>query len=352
MFYVGKITGGVDVLIGNGSPNEHVVISGMSGAGKSVRIADIERHILEQNGTIIALDINGTHADIGGPSCLHISAQKDGLDFRFLDTSFVKIGQETRSNLVQYAVETLCPRQLRGACQLAAVYKAMDFAIENAKDFDCEMDAIANGLKEQDDAAAVGAYNHLRPILEGQIFRKSRKHIERGKLNVFSLQGLNPKTQKRVSEIVLSAIWRRLRIEGMCGAKFTLVLDEFQNLDLHKDTAFFQMLTESRKYGVNMILATQTLATFSKKELAIIDQAAVKLYFKPSTSDVKTIAALVDTKHYDRWVSKLLKLQIGQAITVGDFEVKGRRIIQPILTYSEFFEANKVVPVGLKFREV
>lgn len=349
--YVGKITGGAEVLIGNESPNKHVVISGMSGAGKSVRILDIERHILEQHGTIIALDINGTHADIGGPSCVHISAQEDGLDMRFLDTTFVESGRETRSNLVQYAVETLCPRQLRGACQLAAVYRAMDFAIENADDFDCEMDAIAYGLKEQDDAAAVGAYNHLRHILEGQIFRKSQKHIERGKRNVLSLQGLNPKTQKRVSEIVLAAIWRKLRIEGMHGTKFTLVLDEFQNLDLQKDTAFFQMLTESRKYGVNMILATQTLAIFSKKELAIIDQAAVKLYFRPSVSDVKTIAALIDARHYDRWCQKLSKLQIGQAVTVGDFEVKGRRIAQPILTYSECPEKSGVLPFLLETEE-
>lgn len=341
--YVGKITGGADVLISNGSLNKHVVISGMSGAGKSVRILDIERHILEQHGTIIALDINGTHSDMGSPSCVHISAQEDGLDMRFLDTTFVESGRETKSNLVQYAVETLCPRQLRGACQLAAVYKALDFAIKNADDFDCEMDAIAYSLKEQDDSAAVGAYNHLRPILEGQIFRKSQKHIERGKINVISLQGLNPKTQKRVCEIVLAAIWRRLRIDGMCGIKFTLVLDEFQNLDLHNDTAFFQMLTESRKYGVNMLLATQTLAIFSKKELAIIDQAAVKLYFKPSASDVKTIAALVDPKHYDRWSQKLLKLQIGQAITVGDFEVNGRRIEQAILTHSEFPIENRVL---------
>ena len=29
--------------------------------GKSVRIADIEKHILAENGTIVVLDVNGTH---------------------------------------------------------------------------------------------------------------------------------------------------------------------------------------------------------------------------------------------------------------------------------------------------
>ena len=105
----------------------------------------------------------------------HISAQEDGLNVRFMDTSFVEKGEETMSNLIQYIAETLCPRQLRGACQLATVYKAIEFAIRNVESFDCEMEALAYGLKEQDDMAAMGAYNHLRSVLEGRIFRKKQE---------------------------------------------------------------------------------------------------------------------------------------------------------------------------------
>lgn len=343
--YIGTILNGAEVMIGKASPNSHIVITGMSGTGKSVRIADIEKHIISENGTIVVLDVNGTHSGFMNDRYNHISAQEDGLNLRFLDTSFVEKGEETMSNLIQYIAETLCPRQLRGTCQLATVYKAIEYAIENVASFNSEMEALAYGLKEQDDTAAMGAYNHLRPILEGHIFRKSHKQIMVGKVNVISLKGINPQTQKRVIEIVLAVLWRKLRFEGVQRNKFTLVLDEFQNLDFHKETAFFQMLTESRKYGINMILATQTLAIFSKKELAIINQAAIKLYFKPCSSDIKTISALIESKHYEKWCNKLSYLQIGQAITVGDFEVGGRRIAQPIVTYSQYCAENGLVRV-------
>lgn len=341
--YIGKISSGANVMISKESPNQHLIISGISGVGKSVRIIDIERCIIEAGGTVIAFDMNGTHSNVEGGRFNYISAQEDGLDVKFLDTAFVESGKETLTNLVQYVIETLCPRQLRGACQLATVRKAIQFAIKNKQDFSCEMDAIAYGLKEQDDAASMGAYNHLCPILEGKIFRKSRKRIVSDRVNVISLKGLNPKTQKRVLEIMLAVLWKKLRSEGVCKNGFTLILDEFQNLDFDKETAFFQMLTEARKYGVNMILATQTLSIFSRKELAIINQAAVKLYFQQSVSDVKTVSGMIDLKHREKWISELSQLKVGQAITVGAFEINGRQIRQPIITYSDYDEATKLI---------
>lgn len=62
--YVGKVVGGKSVRIGQNSPNGHILITGLSGSGKSVRIADIENHIVETGETVIAFDINGTHPDI------------------------------------------------------------------------------------------------------------------------------------------------------------------------------------------------------------------------------------------------------------------------------------------------
>ena len=336
MNYIGKTSGGIDVEIGAASPNQHVVISGMSGAGKSVRLAEIEKNIIQYGGTVIAFDVNGTHKREENAAFNFISVQEDGLDVKFLSDKLVKEGKETLSNLIQYVMETLCPRELRGACQLGAVRKAIEFALDHAYEFACEMDAISFGLKQQDDTVSMGAYNHLCPILEGEIFRKSSKKILLRKINIISLKGLNPKTQKRVIEIMLSSLWRNIRIGGACENRFSLVIDEFQNLDFAKDTVFFQMLTEARKYGVNMILATQTLTIFSKRELAIINQAAVKLFFQQSGSDAKKIAELIDCQHKQRWTQVLLTLKIGQAVAVGTFEVLGRQIMRPIITYSDY----------------
>lgn len=334
--YLGQISGGKSVNIGQSSANAHVIITGISGSGKSVRLADIEKHIMDDKGTIIAFDINGTHSKIAGEYCNYISAQEDGLNVKFLDTSLVIEGEETLANLIDYVMETICPRQMRGACQLAAVRRALQFAIENSERFDCEMAAISEGLKMQEEAAALGAYNHLYSVLEGQIFRNSAKKIQQHKINIISLKGLNPKTQKRVTEIMLGALWRKLRIMGEAEYRFTLVIDEFQNIDFQKGSVLYQMLSETRKYGVHLILATQTLAIFSKEELATLEQASNKIFFQQSISDVKRIAAMIESKNKEKWIMELSHLQVGQAITVGKLEIGGRLIGQPIITYSRY----------------
>lgn len=336
--YVGKIVNGTEVMIGSNSPNQHIIITGISGAGKSVRISDIERHIMRAGGTVVAFDVNGTHLDIEPEFCNSISAQEDGLEFEFLDTSLVEEGKETMTNLVEYIMETICPRELRGACQLAAVRKAIAFAIENRKGFSCEMEAIAYGLSKQKGPGAMGAYNHLHPILEGNIFRKSEKEIQENKVNVISLKGINPKTQKRIIEIILNVLWRKIRIQGEGSERYTLMIDEFQNLDLRKDNVLFRMLTEARKYGLRLILATQTLSVFDKKELAIINQAAIKLFFQPSVTDMKAVAEFIEPGQRDKWVPYLHNLQIGQAITVGELEINSRPVGRPIVTSSDYVD--------------
>lgn len=353
MKYIGTITGEKMVGISRDSPNQHVVISGISGSGKSTRIREIEKQILQNGGTVIALDLNGTHGGYG-IEYNHISAQEDGLSINLLDLTLVNEGKETVMNFQQYVMETLCPKQLRGACQLAAVRKAIEFAVEHRSEFVSDMEAIAAGLKEQDESAALGAYNHLCPVLEGEIFRDSKKGIRMGMINVISLKGINPKTQKRVIEIFLGVMWRKMRINGCNKEPFTLVLDEFQNLDFYPGSVLFQMLTEARKYGVNLILATQTLTIFSKKELAIINQAATKLFFQQSSTDLKKVADLIEPGHSDKWLPRLSRLRVGQAIAEGELETGGRRIQQPIVTNSVYLgkSAPKNVPMLERRREI
>ena len=182
--YVGQISCGANVYIGKDSPNQHVIITGKSGAGKSVRIADIEQKIIEQGGTILAFDMDGTHPKINDDFCQYISAQGDGLGIKLLDTTLVDAKKETMMNLVQYIMETICPREMHGAVQLGTVRKAIQFAIHNRDKYASEMEAILDGLNEQEGPAAVGAYNHLCSILEGDFFRNSTKKIEKNKINI------------------------------------------------------------------------------------------------------------------------------------------------------------------------
>lgn len=48
--YLGEIIGGTAVCIGGTAPNKHIVMTGISGSGKSLRIAKIEKCIIEGGG--------------------------------------------------------------------------------------------------------------------------------------------------------------------------------------------------------------------------------------------------------------------------------------------------------------
>lgn len=329
-YFVGQVSGEKSVYISSNSPNNHILISGISGSGKSYRIKEIEQSIVKNRGTVVELDINGTYAVADSV----ISAKEDGLNLTLLDIDQLEQGKEARSNLIGYITGAICPKELRGACQQAAVREAIEYALLHRADFSSDMKAIAAGLKVQKTQAAIGAYNHLYEIFEGDYFRNSHKSIIPGKLNVISLQGINPRTQRRIIEIFLSIFWRNIRMHGQMNTEWTLVIDEFQNLDLGEKTVLFQMLTESRKYNVSLILATQTLSVFTSKQKAVLSQAAIQLFFRQTKNDVRQAASWIDTVKKEEWEKQLKRLRVGEAIAVGDLQVNGRDISQPVITRS------------------
>lgn len=332
--YLGQVQGGKGVYISPNSPNQHVIISGISGSGKSYRIEDMEQRIVEEGGTVLVIDINGTHSVSSGRNVNFISAVEDGLNLDLFDCQWVESGKETNSNLISYVIETLCPKKLRGVWQIAAVREAVEFAIRHRMEFPSDVAAIAAGLKGQNTQAAMGAYNHLYDVFEGNIFRHSPKHICPGMINVISLKGINPQSQKRISEIFLCILWRKMRMTGKINGECTLVIDEFQILDFEQGTALFQMLTEARKYNLSLILATQTFTIFSEKQRVILNQASVKLFFQQEETDIKKIASLIGGSNKYTWETVLKRLRIGESIAIGKLQFNGRDVSQPLIIRS------------------
>lgn len=190
-------------------------------------------------------------------------------------------------------------------------------------------------LEEQKGNSAEGVRSRLWGILNGNLLRPSTKQIESGKINIISLAGINPKTQIQLTEIILSVVWRQLRYRQFSKVD-VVCIDEIQSLSLKKNSALFELLTESRKYGISLVLATQSLSVFDKKEIAALGQTAVKLYFHPSEQDIRSIAQQIDPVAYERVAMVLKNLRKGQALTVGDIEKAGHKIGGPIVTMSQF----------------
>ena len=54
-----------------------------------------------------------------------------------------------------------------------------------------------------------------------------------------------------------------------------IFIDEFQNLSLKEDSVLLEMLCEARKYHVNIVLATQSIAGYRNDIKAALDKTAV-----------------------------------------------------------------------------
>lgn len=211
---------------------------------------------------------------------------------------------------------------------------AILWAIKNKDKFTSDFSAIEAGLEEIGTEKALGVRDKIWPLLKCKVFRKSEKEIQLNNVNVISFEGFEADLKKVIVEIFLKNLWKKAR-EARAN-KITVVIDEFQNLMLGKKSSIEQMLREARKYGVDMILATQTVATFSKETLVALNQAAVRLYFRPAVSEAKILAQKIDGTNVEHMILQLKHLKIGESIAIGDLEIEGRHIGRPIIVKTDY----------------
>ena len=155
---------------------------------------------------------------------------------------------------------------------------------------------------------------------------------------------MNTGTQKIAAEVVLSCLWKRIQNAEIND--LVLVIDEFQNY-IRKGSALIEMMREARKYGVSIILSTQTLEGFSATVMAAIKQSSVQMYFRANAADIKKLSEMIDATNADCWKMRLRQLKVGESVATGMLLVGNREIDDPIVIRSEYKEnETSLVPLG------
>ena len=199
------------------------------------------------------------------------------------------------------------------------------------------MEAIAKELLYSESNDSDTVYKKLWTVLNSGVLRASQKKIYVGRINIIDFSGLDGNTQCVLAELVLLSLWRCVRLEGPSekNDKFVLSLDEFQNLSMKRNSVFRTMLAEGRRFGIALLMATQTMERFPKEIRSLINLNATHLFFRPSRDDARRIArgiaACSDREQAQAWEQMLLELKVGEAIGIGDFFADGREIRRPIL---------------------
>lgn len=321
--------------------NGHICITGTSGNGKTARLNQLELNAVKDGKTVLILDINQSHSAENIFSFIReeyvsyvnrIDAKRDGIDIRFLQPIQGKNGQtEDIVNVINSTAYALGIPLKMGSRQMGVLREAGLYAIRHICEFSAEMAAIEAGIMQMDNEVANVVYQKLWTLINSNVLRQSDKEIVNGKINVISFDGMDKITQAILVEIVLSYLWRKIQLSDNKDETI-LVLDEYQNLMLGEESTLRAVLREGRKFGVGLLMATQTLNVFDKATRSVVNQAATHLYFRPEINDIRNTAKEIDPENIEKWMRTLRNLKIGEAVAVGEFTISGREVCHPVLT--------------------
>lgn len=333
--YVGKI-GNTPVSISTEAPNQSVLLTGISGSGKTCRMNQMELDMAREDTTVLILDMNHAHSmgQIYPPIAQafeqmvnRISGLNDGVAVNFL----LPIGNESYFNLINAALTTLAEPFRLGMIHRGILREAIIFAVQHRGQFEDEMSAICYGLLQQEKKDADVVYQRLWPILKCGIFRRSDKGIKQGRINVIDVSGVDVSTQAVIVQTILAYLWRIAIYGKNFGGKFLIVIDEVQNLLLKRDSVLCDMLREGRKFGFSFLMATQTMDIFSKEVISILGQASTRLYFRPADKEIRNISQQIGRISGEDWDRKISTLDVGSSVAMGKFQMGGRNIVGPLL---------------------
>ena len=138
---------------------------------------------------------------------------------------------------------------------------------------------------------------------------------------VFQMVKIDKTTARALTEFVLWDLWTYVCSNSTEKTPHVVVLDEVQNLDHRQGSPLEKMLREGRKFGVSLILATQTLSNLKKEEQAQLFQSGHKLFFRPADPEIGQYADFLyqmDKNHSkDSWKEILASLGKGDCLSVG-----------------------------------
>ena len=144
---------------------------------------------------------------------------------------------------------------------------------------------------------------------------------EKHAVQIIQLTQIPKDLQRIITEFVLWDLWAYVQKHGHKNKPITIVLDEMQNLDHSADSPIDKLLREGRKFGISLVLATQTVSNFTNEQKDRLFQASTKLFFKPATTEISSFADLLSKVHPELrksdWIEQLNSLEKGQCFFAG-----------------------------------
>lgn len=341
-------------------PNRHILIFGASGTGKTYAIQGLLSELgkLGQNSLIIDYTNGFTPNQLEGVIVRQLNPKQHIVrkepvpinPFRqqsdFIDDLEI---EEAPTNVAQRVMGVFSEVYNLGDQQRSALYNAIRTGAE-IEGSSFNLQSLLERLRDAQDeggpiaSSAASVISKIQPFVDLNPFgREDKESWEKifsdpsSRCHIIQLATFAKDASRLITEFCLFDLYRYYRGRGSKNNPKIVVLDEIQNLDHSLNSPLGQFLTEGRKFGISLILATQTLSNLEKDEKDRLFQASHKLFFKPADTEVKSFAQILESAtgtKTEEWVERLSSLKRGECYSLGfvkndvngRFEVKCNKI--------------------------
>lgn len=319
--------------------NRHLLIFGSSGSGKTYGIQCLLSEMSKQRLHSLIIDytdgflpkqVEEIFTEASVPKNHFIKTEQLPLNpfrrqMQIIDPSIPEIEESPFEVATRIASIFTSVYETMGDQQTATLIRILESGIEENSQF--SLDDILPLLREEGQHGESLA-NKIEPLVKSRPFREEVSSAWDGMLSspenwvhVLQLKGLASDIQKIVTEFALWDLWGYVQNTGSKNRPIPIVLDEIQNLDHSSDSPIDKMLREGRKFGLSLILATQTTSQFNQEQRDRLFQAGHKLFFKPAATETDRFAQILSqaTTGISKadWSKRLTSLEKGQCWSLG-----------------------------------
>ncbi len=323
------------------SVNNHILLLGKSGSGKSVQAQKIILELSRQKKTVVIFDLNSVIATehifpiyrTEFIDNIHeIDAYDSGIHCElFQPVTFSDGTKEKLVDTVGALVDVLSCAGKLGIRQRAVLRMAIAAVLEEGKYETDGFQSVDEALAEIDTSYAEAVREKLYQLTAHNVFRSGKFFIENGKINVVRLSKFDMDTQKFIAEVLLSYMWRMATVSSFRQDGLFVFLDECHNFMTGEKCTVNKILSEGRKFSLNLILATQGLwykaQSVTQQKLM---QCGLVLFFRPDMSQLYAQAKLISAEDVKDWVMVLQKLSIGEFVALGSLTLDGIPVEKPL----------------------
>lgn len=309
------------------SENNHALLVGISGCGKSTQLEKMESDAVKNGKKIIELDFSDSScAKRSLAEQVHIINIRENSDLSPLCKRADAYGKlEEPVDFSKRVTDVLTGTLNFKPRQQAVLYGTIKEVAEQSDQLSFK--AILAWLALNNDSSAESICTKLQYLADTNVFGNYktggwRELFQHQKpIQILSLSGFPPMERKIIAELLLEDLHNYLVECGPGQNDFVLILDECQNLRLTSNmpTAFF--LSQGRKYGCGVWLATQSPDYFKRDELVQLYQPALVLNFQPNADERSKICRKLAKTEKERLklLSMFEQLERGQFVASGRF---------------------------------